>query len=606
MRKSALILMIFIFCHLFCNAGNHIYSFDRKIIDYIADNYQPPSLSIGDPEKYYYPIAMARMVKYGENDSIANEYISILGKKGVFHFASIGLIRILYQFGSAPSVKLRLREIVENQFNGNLWESEGTENHLNMERTSAFLIAQLAKDILPERKQETDFRYRQMKNWILTWGNRFLRYGEGEWNSSIYGAYSVIGWLNLYDFSKDEQIVSLAKKVVDKYVEGFAIHYSWGMLGGAEMRGKGISDMNNEATSYFCRLWFDKSDASYMNNIQGSAVIQSIHPILSSYRPLEKFIQMSHKEDLTTSFYIEDIRPSYLYEDTAFVHRSFYADENFTLGSYYANYGGYTGGCSQIIPWKLLIRKRNDSPIQISGNGVYNNDYSAKGACPYTQIAQYKNVLFVLTSVPKNVEKLECSVDSAVVEWKRLWKRDYDIRFPGNQKANVVTRIDRQKINLDNRCYINLPQAKIILCKKNRLIQKIDSVYVIVTFLHMPQKVVHLALHGRIILEDSAALGQLAGYVVEVVPERLVTESLLREYLKNNRLSFSAFKLEYKTFDNKKINVRYNTVGEFIEPLFDWGYGVISKQSLQTSPPMQQPVWIKGYGCGKEATLKVY
>jgi hypothetical protein len=86
MRKSALILMIFIFCHLFCNAGNHIYSFDRKIIDYIADNYQPPSLSIGDPEKYYYPIAMARMVKYGENDSIANEYISILGKKRRFPF----------------------------------------------------------------------------------------------------------------------------------------------------------------------------------------------------------------------------------------------------------------------------------------------------------------------------------------------------------------------------------------------------------------------------------------------------------------------------------------------------------------------------------------
>lgn len=416
----------------------------------------------------------------------------------------------------------------------------------------------------------------------------------------------MIGWLNLLDFSKDEQVARLAKRVIDKYVEEFAVHYSWGMLGGAEMRGKGILEMNNEATSYFCRLWFDVPGATYMDTIRGSSAIQSIHPILSSYRPSDKLIQISHKEILTAPLYIEDTRPSYLYEDVDFVRRSFYADRDFTLGSYTSNYGGYTGGCSQIVPWKLLIRNGNDSPFRISGNGVYNNDYSAKGACPYTQLAQYRNVLFVMTSVPRNVDELERSVDSTVVLWGQFWKRDYDIRFPGNKKANVVTRIDRQKRNLDNKCFINLPQTEVISFKDNLLIEKFDSVYVVVTFLHSPQQVVQAEGNNRIVLEDSAGYGQLSGYVVEVVPERLVTGSFFKEYLKSNKLSANALKLNYETVDGLKINAEFNPEGTFIEPLFDWGYGAVSKHSLLSSPPMLQPVWNKGYGCGKQPMLKVY
>lgn len=604
MKRSLVLIIVFLFVlilNLFAVKSNH---FRNRIVDYIADEYTPPSLSIGDPEKYYYPIVMARFMKYGVQDSIANKYVSLLAERGVFHFASVGIVRILYEFPTAPALQSRLQKILSHQLEGDLWESEGTENHLNMERTSGFLIAQAALDLLPQKKELATKRYEQMKSWIQTWGNRFLRYGAGEWNTSIYQAYSIVGYLNLMDFAKDKEIVSLAERVVNAYVEELAIHYSWGVIGGAEMRGKGLvsNGRNQEASDYFCHLWFEKDEGMNLD-IFGAGAILTIHPILSSYKPSSRIVEKARKENIQAPYMIKDTRPSYLYEDTAYVNRSFYIDKNFTLGSFSAEYGGYTGACSQIVPWKLVIKNGIHKPYQIIGNGCYYNEWSGKGRSPYTQWAQYKNVLFTLTSVPENVQDLESVIDSTINEWQRCWRRDYDIRFPGNHKSNVVTRADRKSINLDNSCFVSLPDQPYQL-RGNLLIQPLGEVYVIVRFINEPQIVSLEKWDKRLIWVSKVLRGELCGYVIEIIPRVCEIDALFIT-LSSKKFQIKNNSLVYETYSGDMVDVSMGETGSFMEPLFDWGYGVIDRKVLQTSPPMIQPEWIEGKGFGKIPSIQV-
>lgn len=575
----------------------------RAVIDYVADVYTPPPLSIEDPEKYYFPIALARFEKYGVNDSIANEYVSILAERGVFHFASIGLVRILYEYPDAPAVKSRLSKIISHQLSGNLWESEGTENHLNMERTSGLLIAQAALEILPEQREEAEVRYQQMKDWILVWGERFLQYGAGEWNTSIYQAYSIAGWLNLVDYAKDLQISELASRVVDSYVEELAVHYSWGTTGGAEMRGKGVSNVNHEATNYFCRLWFGEKEHDDIE-IRGTGALLTMHAILSTYEPSERTIALARKEYITEPYYRKDTRPSYLYEDTAYVTRSFYVDNNFTLGSFQAEYGGYTGACSQLIPWRLVVRNKKGLPFEIGGNGCYYNEWSGKGRSPYTQWAQYKNVLFVLTSVPENAECLEMLVDSVVLDWKHRWQKDYNVRFPGNSKPNIVTRVEENKRNLENASFINLPEENYFL-RDNTLIQQLGEVYIVVRFFHTPSKKTYKEYDKRVIFTDYAPRGSLSGYSVEVLPVGYGTIEELFQSVNNRAIELDGYSVIYESLTGDRIQAIYEPSGSFTEPLFDWGYGVLERKTLHTSPPMKQPLWMCGKGFGKKPSLFV-
>lgn len=605
MKSIFILLLIFLLSPVIksSNKDNGIV-YRNNLIDYIADEYVPPSLSIGDPEKYYYPIALARFSKYGVNDSIANKYVSLLAERGVFHFSSIGLVRILYEFNDAPSIRTRLPEIVLHHLEGNLWESEGTENHLNMERTSGFLIAQMALDILPNKMDLAKERYNQMKDWIISWGNRFLKYGAGEWNSSIYQAYSIVGWLNLLDFSKDRNIALLAEKVVNAYVEELAMNYSWGIIGGAEMRGKGIlsNNIGNEASDYFCRLWFS-SDFLDTYRIEGSGALLAIHPILSEYKPTSKILKMANKNNLKKTYLIEDTRPSYLYEDSVFVKRCLFVDKDFTLGSFMSEYGGYTGASSQIVPWKLVIKNGDRIPYQITGNGCYNNEWSGKGRAPYTQWIQYRNTLFMLTSVPENVDLLENLIDSVVCDWKKLWRKDYDVRFPGNNKINVVNRIKKENINLENSCFVSLPNMQYFL-KGRLLIQPLGNVYVVVRFINDPNIVSIEKWNERLLLVDKALRGNLCGAVIEVIRKEHNIEEIY-DIMNSKEISIIGKSLLYETYSGVKLQVSMEEYGTFIEPLYDWGYGTYKKTSMQKSPPMRQPDWMEGKGLGKVPSIIV-
>ncbi|MFW5760052.1 MAG: hypothetical protein ACOCXH_03615 [Cyclobacteriaceae bacterium] len=77
MIRNCLLLGIFMLSFQWLLAQQETFFAQKAqiIIDQNADNFRPPSMVIGDPEKYYWPIAIARFEKYGTDDSVANAYI---------------------------------------------------------------------------------------------------------------------------------------------------------------------------------------------------------------------------------------------------------------------------------------------------------------------------------------------------------------------------------------------------------------------------------------------------------------------------------------------------------------------------------------------------
>ena len=575
----------------------------KQIIDYTADVYTPPPMTIGDPEKYCYPVAMARFEKYGINDPKANEYIEVLSRRAVFHFATVGLVRLIFQYPDAPAIKNRFSEIVARQIRGNLWTSEGTENHLNMERTSGFLVAQTALELFPERKGELQKKYDMMRDWILRWSERLLLYGEGEWNSSIYQTYSIISWLNVVDFAKDPVVREAAKKVVDFYTYEMAFHYSWGTTGGAEMRGNGAMPVNRNATNYLCWLWFG-GDTYGEIGMDGSQVIQVMHAIVSGYQPSEETIALARKEQGQTDWY-DHSRPSYLYEDVCYVKKFFCIGDGYTLGSCVSEYGGYTGASSQIIPWRLVVRRKDNLPWEIGGNGSYYREWSGKWRSPYTQYMQYRNVLIQLTKVPQNVELLTDEIYSIVDHWKLLWKADYEKRF-GSTRHVVVSATSKDRLYFENESFINLPQLPYTF-SDNLLIADAGEVFIAVRFLRTAQVFdAGKAFENRLIFTDKAPRGLVSGYVLEVVSKKDCSDSkTFRQELLKKSIKIEGDTLIFTSFSGNRFRASYNPIGTFTEGLYDWGYGTVEQQSFITAPPFRQPDWPNKENLGKIPILQV-
>lgn len=132
----------------------------RLLIDYIAALYPrfnngktPPGGrgDLSDFGKYNYPKIIAVFEKYGASSPEAelfNQRMKIYRKKPTFHFNLVGLPRILLGYPNSPPVKKYekdfLKRVFERTDSYNAWTCEGTENHINMSRTSGYLYAQIA------------------------------------------------------------------------------------------------------------------------------------------------------------------------------------------------------------------------------------------------------------------------------------------------------------------------------------------------------------------------------------------------------------------------------------------------------------------------------
>ena len=558
----------------------------------IAYRYSPPSKNIGDPEKYYWPKAMARMLLKPSGDDSAKVWIRELSRNPPFHFTLVGMARLMFAFPKEPAViecrKNYLKLVLSRVDNYNAWTCEGTENHVSMSRTSGYLFAEAAMQY-PDLKPEATKRQAQMKEWILDWSKRAFRMGTGEWNSGIYEVYNLLGWLNLADYAQDDEVKKAARAMVDYYALELAIHYDHGRLAGAEMRGNPVGPPEGNAAHYIMWLWFAPSAKIDLRN--ASEHIQSIHAVLSGYRPPTAILAIARKNDGHRGLFT-GLKPSYTIEQPAKLGQTLYADSGFTLGSVTTSYSGYTGASAQIVPWKAII-ETNGEPFLLSGNGRY-AAYGEAGRDPYTQIIQHKNVLLQLTKVPGNASQIEHTVDSTMRDWQVIWRQDFLKRFPDKQSAhhkNKITR--RQPSSLENRSYLSLPANTTLQWTDNQAIAQVGNNTLILTCIgtRLPNKAMSVrgkqAKARRLILEATNAPDVLCGWIVEIVDRRKAAET-------KSKLEG----LVYTDVHQNAIPLRFADSGLCSEPLVDWGYGQTEPSVYVKAPPMRVPSWptTKGYG----------
>ncbi|MCS7004349.1 MAG: hypothetical protein NZM38_03370 [Cytophagales bacterium] len=581
----------------------------RKIIEITADEYYPPSINISDPEKYYWPKVLARLSRYGTNDSMANYYIDLFKTRSPFHFTLVGMARIMCQFGFTPKMletkKRYLQEVFDRDDSYNAWTAEGTENHINMSRTSGYLYALQAKGMLADAEK----RQQQMANWMKMWAKKLYRAGNGEWNSDIYEVYNLIGWLNVYDFATDYDVKITAKAVLDYYAASLALHYSFGLLGGSQMRGTGIGS-EQSATVYLCWLWFGGEGNPAL--VPNSSIIQVVHAALSTYRPPKATLELALKRNITDAFY-QNSKPDYLMQRPSFIKQAFYIQPEYTLGSCFDPYGGWTGASYQMVPWKLVV-KRDDQfyPDDVVGNGRFYDEWAGRIRNPYTQLAQYKNVLVQMTKTPSNAKDVYKAVSEKCLVWNGLWARDFFARYPTETYKKDIVRVNTGAI-FENKSYITFPPDILIEYVGGTHFVSFGKVFLAIHSIGQKKARTHLpkVRNQRIILIDSANYDQMCGFVMEV--------GTLREYgsyesfknaiqLKkgyNGLLAQKEGKITYKSLRDDIIEVQFGEEGTFEEPIVDWGYGTTERQILIESPPFLQPEWQKGKGHGRQAIWSV-
>lgn len=588
---------------LSAKAADDIDCYDERVatlVTQIADSYSPPKSN--DREKYYWPKAMARFSKYGTDDAVANQLIAEVATRDAYHFAILGMARLLNLYDDAPELQKNIDGILQKALSKGLTTSEGTENHITMERTGIYLLTQIALKRNPDNS-EARRQHDQAREWILTWARRIYQQGIGEWNSSIYATYSLCGWLNVYDFADDAEVKAAAKAVVDYYATEIALHHSWGTIGGPETRGNDETDRNQTATAYLAWLWFGTTP-NCPQGFKANEYIQSIHAVLSTYRPAPQIVALARKEQGTRQWY-QQAKTSYLYEQPSFCKQDFYVSQNFTLGNLVCGYGGYTGASYAIIPWRLMIRKDDLCPYEIGGGGRYRDAWSGKMRAPFTQTVQNKNTIILMTKEPADFNAHQQTVSTLISQWKADWARDWNLRHPGVGKDNPVNMVDAAKHQPIT--YISLPSALKAQRTGNKVYVDAGKVYLVITSLHTPTVTTRAAQSGRQTVQDKSDAGKLSALALEVIEKDDVAslDDLKAATATQTLAQQDDSTVVYTTLTGDRLEATHVGNGTCMEPLFDWGYGATEAVVLMTAPPFCQPEWPVGDGFGKIPALSV-
>ncbi len=577
----------------------------QQIIDFTADTYQPPSKDIGDPEKYYWPKAMARFEKYGLEDSQANEWIAEFSQRSPFHFTLVGMVRLMGKYGNSPQMdelkSTYLKKVFERTDGYNFKTSEGTENHNNMSRTSGYLYSQWAlsdKTSFPMAEASLN----QMSEWIIWYAQKMYKTGNGEWNSGIYEVYNMIGWANLYDFATEPKIKAMARAVLDFYALEMALYYSFGSTGGPEMRGNGAGKGHNSTTAWLAWLWFGGNTEKQFSG-KGSEPIQVMHFITSSYRPPQAIIELAQQKEKSQGLY-KISRPDYLLSKGAEIDIAHFIHTEFTLGSCRSPYGGYAGSAYQMVPWKAVIANSSDAnkPFEISGSGRFFSRTDGGARDPYTQIVQSDKALIQMTLTPINHKKILEQLSPLFIEWENKWRRDYEARFPGCEKLKHKVVNEAKEKLAEPGSYLTFPAEFKFQLVSGWNYGKLGNCYVVFRSLNTsPIQVAEK--QGRKVIEELSAAGTLSGWVLELVPvsdfksEQEFVQALTK--VKGPEVNSKTLIVRFKGIKANLIEAQFTASGSYSEPLVDWGFGTKVQQIFQTTPPFTQPKWPSGVGFGK-------
>jgi hypothetical protein len=600
----------------------------KVLVDYLADSYKAdPSgwynCSPSDYGKYNWQIVVASFHKYGVNNVKGNQYLPHFDTPSCiqnrFHFNLMGETFIFTKYRNAPSVKSTVKDYLSAAWSRddsyNLFTSEGTENHISMTRPAAYLYAQIARDSFPADFPEAQQKLDSAKLWIMDFSKSIYKSGAGEWNSSTYAPYSIIGWLALYESAKDADVRKVAQALLDYYACEMALHYTQGITGGYESRNSTGYESIVSAGDYLSWLWFGDSPRkiSWTANSMDIEASQSVYAAVSSYRPPEIAVKLAKKQLSKNTMYYNS-KGEYLMNNPGAVKQTFYIGKTYTLGAAYLPYGGFTGGDTQFQTWKFVGKTtKNETVSAKTANvivGFGSNEWNkARYRSPWDQLVHHKNVLIQMTKVPTNAAALVTQVQSILTQWSTNWGVDFEKRFPYDGKGNPVT----------SATVLNVNKSYMAVWKKNNIVTSVinnniaffemDSNYVAIRSIAQIAPTVSTA-SDNFGLVDAATTGSLCGLILEV-GSKLEYSSFADFQTKINSLSslnkaqIASGKITYTSAVGDVLDVQFMSSGTFTEPLYDWGTGPVKPQLSQTSPPYVQPTWPIGEGFGRIANWSV-
>ncbi len=412
----------------------------------------------GDPLKYDLPPATATLL-LNPNDSLARAFLSIPGNlRQQYHFACKNWARFYplmsekmsekwrndfwnnvasYAEGRRPSdgptrewLTLTTKHNLVGQpgqlLGGNPLDG-GTENHKTMWRTSGLLFSQLCADTCHISGYSAKEAEKLTKDMLRDFGKRLLLNGNGEYDSQIYYPHSIEGFLNLYDFSPDEETRLLAKFILDYYFATYGLKVIDGTIAGAQKRGYLAGSIPGEMETM---LW------AYFNNTSRKmdTEIAGIHQVTTKYRPNGIIYNITNK-NLSLPFEARMSRPFYHMDYPNAFAETFFCSNTYAMGNIQMT---IVDNPNQQMVWSVVTRG-NQMPLCFSGGQPMRG--STSGHSPYTQTLQSKGTLLLVTAPTE----LSQNADTTIAPNYSKVKRDNLWLLPKEEQGNNFEFKNRMK-----------------------------------------------------------------------------------------------------------------------------------------------------------------
>lgn len=459
----------------------------------------------------------------------------------------------------------------------------GTENHKTQWRTSCLLYSQ----ILPDTSKISGYPVKEAekicKEILRDYLKKLLITGNGEYDSQVYYPCSIEGFMNLYDFSPDEETRSLAKFALDYYFVTYGLKVIDGTIAGAQKRGYLPGNAPNDMETM---IW------TFFNNTSRdmSKAVTRIHQATTTYRP-NIVIWNILRKNLKLPFEAKMSRPFYHMDKADAFAESFYCSDSYAIGNIQMT---IVDNPNQQMVWSL-VDKGNNGPLCFSGGNPMRG--STSGHSPYTQTLQAKGSLIVMNAPTGNINKADTSAPKTP---------------PGQVRANLwlLSAADQGKsYEIDNRAkYASKPLHEITLPKNDSPAETdrfwVESKNSASTWFFFPRKLTPHYLNKRIYFEtsnmliaiipltekystvtppDPAALknseaksffndfgllvfqGAVSGYIVETAEKsKFSSIEAFDHFLNGNtflKLSVEKLQVEYTTLSGDSMIMKYNPVG---------------------------------------------
>jgi hypothetical protein len=462
----------------------------------------------------------------------------------------------------------------------------GTENHKTMWRTSALLYSQLFPDTAKISGYPAEEAEKLTKEMLRDYLKGLLATGNGEYDSQIYYPHSIEGFLNLYDFSPDEETRELAKFALDYYFVTYGLKVIDGTIAGAQKRGYLAGSSSSEMETM---LWAFFNNTS--RNMENESV--TIQQATTSYRPNQVICNIVNKK-LKFPFDAKMSRPFYHMDHPHAFAETYYCSDNYAMGNIQMT---IVDNPNQQMVWSVVTNGKN-MPLCFSGGQPLRG--STSGHSPYTQTLQSKGTLILMTAPTEFVPNTDTLLAPNYSKAKRenLWllpeseqgrnfetrnrmkyasKELHTLQKPKSDSAKEVERFWNESKGSASSWFYFPRNLKVLERNGNFYLEANELLLAVIPFSKNGFVVApnddylkNGSTEAQKFFKDYSLLvfpGQVSGYIVETAEKSKFKnlDGFIQSIMNRPATDFSSLdknpEIRYRSLSGEELRMRYQSVG---------------------------------------------